>query len=209
MNIKRFISPGFFVIILLCFMLPFFSVSCGGYKIIISGYELVIGKSMKDFGSSDYDIFGSSKNKSMKTERTDPYWGAILLLLVTITGLVISLIGLKKGGLIAGIISAVGILVMIVILIDASGGLKNTYGMIEAKIEIGYYLIFLIYLISAGFNFFISAKQKTSVPSIQQNTPFIPSPPPVQTQTNEKVCSVCKTSNPLNAAFCRNCGSKL
>ncbi|MBM3243119.1 hypothetical protein FJZ31_43220, partial [Candidatus Poribacteria bacterium] len=81
-TIKK-LSPAIFVIILICFFLPFVSASCGGQKLAtLSGVQLVTGTTVEGARPSE-DIFRAEK----ATQKVDTEPLAIAALITTLVGL--------------------------------------------------------------------------------------------------------------------------
>jgi hypothetical protein len=87
----NFVSLSFFTLILICFFLPFVSITCADTKIAkLKGTDLAFGTKI-EYRQGD-DLFGRSK----QTEKVEPELFALLAFLLTIIGLVISAIALSS-----------------------------------------------------------------------------------------------------------------
>lgn len=164
-NILSKISPGLFGIIILCFFLPFITVSCQGQELFkLSGIQLVTGVKIKD--PISFDLFEQSK-KPEKTTKINPDIRIIVGFIAGILGLGISSFYLIKKirffYIIAGILAGIGFIMMILFKINIDNEiLKSGQGIVQVKYNIGYVLSVLLFLFNAILNFLIYFRTKDS-----------------------------------------------
>ena len=132
--------PALYILIIFSFLLPFFNLSCGGQKVMsLTGIQLVTG--------TQYDqkeMFGGSKQEKVDAEPL-----AILALLSAIVGLVIGLIKTKNYNLASIIISAVGVILLLLLMnklnIDIT---EKGRGMVTIDFLFGYWFTLLLFISS-------------------------------------------------------------
>jgi ABC-type Na+ efflux pump permease subunit len=151
----NFVSLSFFTLILICFFLPFVSITCADTKIAkLKGTDLAFGTKI-EYRQGE-DLFGRSK----QTEKVEPELFALLAFLLTIIGLVISTIALsskiekQKNFQIA--LSIISLLIFISILalkfkLDSDISGRGELSGLELKYEAPYWIV----LISSVINFLL------------------------------------------------------
>ncbi|MGI6434905.1 MAG: zinc-ribbon domain-containing protein [Syntrophomonadaceae bacterium] len=138
---NRIISPALFGIILICFLLPFMSVSCGGHEIgQVSGIELAFGT----------DLEG---------EDIDPYPPALFALAAAVIGLVISF--WKKGKLLAALAGLGGFasLIALQLAINHEVTRPSNDGMIHVTWMNAYYLATILFIAVAVLNIYLLTRK--------------------------------------------------
>lgn len=177
---NQYLSPALFVLVLLCFALPFVTISCSGEPIVsLGGYTLVTGTQIDGQEIPSHPL-------------------AVLLLLVTISGIILGFLKIKRGHLAAALVAVVGVIL--------SFSLKNSIvgivaregkGVFATSFGAGYYLPLLLFLAAAGINFFaISDDSNLNLPGDKQSSLV-------------KYCHQCGSPNPAQARFCKGCGIPL
>lgn len=133
-NLKK-LPPGVFVIIILCFFLPFASLSCQGQTVAkVSALKLVTGTTIEGIPVSSEPL-------------------AIFVLLLAVIGLFLGFLKFKNSELFGSLTGAVGFILTIVL----KSGIENdvargSSGAFEVNSEIGYMLILLLFLVAMGVN---------------------------------------------------------
>jgi len=124
---KKF-AAGAFGVTLLCFLLPFFHISCAGTRLLtVSGLTLVaggkaqMGSDLKKLASLGERAPGAQAKGDEDAPKVDPEALAILAALAVVTGLVLCLVKGKAGatGGIATAICAVVLLFALMLKIDS------------------------------------------------------------------------------------------
>ena len=139
-SFKKF-SPVLYVLIVFCFLLPFYNLSCGGQKVMsLTGFQIVTG-----IEYVQPNMFGGVG----KTTKIEPEPLAIYALLIAIVGLIIVFIKVKSIGLISGILSIVGAVFLFLLKnkLD-SNVIAQGQGMIKIEYEFGYWLALLLFVVS-------------------------------------------------------------
>lgn len=202
MKILKYFNPALFIILIVCFFLPFVQVSCGGEKLIeASGIDIVTG--------SD----NSKETKSEDKTRDDNYrYIMIIAFGITLIGFIISILPLIKGMeksskifyiLMAGItLSSFILLILYIFLTDRS--LKDTKNILEFKLLYGFYVVEILYIITTINNILLIIFPDRKIEP-QQQVAYSSMPPLSQ----NKICRACGAENITGASFCKNCGNKL
>lgn len=162
-TIKK-LSPAVFVLIILCFFLPFVNLSCGGQTIMsLSGFQLITGAKV----SPADNLFGGFKQEEFdEKERVDPQPMAILAFIMALAGLGLSFIKRKKLAIITVIVSALGLIFLILLKVNMDGesDLGAQY-IITLDYQFGYW--FSLLLFAAGvviFGMIFKEAETVSVP---------------------------------------------
>ena len=154
-----------FVGSLLCFFLPFATVSCGGVKVIsLTGQQMATGTTIQT-----PEAFGSGQKK-----KTDPNPFAAVALLCAAAGIGLTFLGRKLAiaPAIAGGAGAVS-LFMVKATMDSEIQ-RQGMGVIQVAFENGYWLALALLAAAAGWNIYLLATNKA------QPQPVLPPPPYAQ-----------------------------
>ena len=154
------LSPIFFVIIILCFLLPFFNVSCGNNQIYtFSGFQTAFGTSLtQDQG------FGYSQ-----VQKVDADGVALAAFIVAILGLFLSFIKAKAGNTVNTIAAGAGTLLMIIFPIETSSRItKDVPSYIQVSYGVGYYLVLIFFIVALAYNIYQIYSKSKSIDQGQQ-----------------------------------------
>lgn len=150
-NIKKF-SPGVFGLALLCFFLPFVSVSCQGQKVAtFTGVQLITGTTMEQPSG-----FGSQG----KAKKIDGEPMAVVALASGVLGLGFSFLRRKKSAIIPAVLGGIGLVTLLVLQSKLRHEAMREGGILQLSFEIGYWLTALLYVSALGLNGFIFLKSK-------------------------------------------------
>ena len=188
-NVKRF-SPSLFIIILICFFLPFIDISCSGHKVIsFTGIQMVTGTTIQQ-----PSMFGNET----KSEKVNPEPLAIITLVCVIIGLILSFIKNRKSAILPVISAGIGTatLLMLKAKIDNQILLVGG-GALQVEYDIGYWSILLLFIAAIGVNMFIFLAGR-DVNGIALKSP-----------SQLSFCSQCGAKVSPDDAFCSECGYTL
>lgn len=146
---------------LLCFFLPFVTVSCQGMKIYsFTGQQLATGTTM-----SQPQMFGPPK-----TQKVEPNAFAAVAFLCSAAGVALCLVGRRmlKGVAAAASVGSVSLLAMKVQLDQEIQ--KQGMGAAENKYQFGFFLALLLMLVSAGWGLYQIARERRSE-SVEEESP--------------------------------------
>jgi hypothetical protein len=178
----RKISPALFGMVLILFLLPWISVSCGGQKVFtFSGTDLSIGKTIEIPNG-----FGKV------TKQTSRDWKASLALLSGLAGLVVSFV-IKKERLRSNILMFASVFsgVMLFEMRNHLNSeiLKQGGGIISIDFHFGFWAAMIIFF---GISIFILLDQYGYLGKITSRM-----------QSNNSY------NNSVSASFCSECGAKI
>lgn len=197
----KFLSPTLFLLVALCFFLPFVSFTCQGQKLAtVTGMELVTGTKIEKFNMQDPDT-GKTDPELDEERKLDSEPLAVAALIFALAGIVISLIPhyAKILSVITGILGA-----LMLLFLRSSIGSEITgdfeFKIIDVTYEWGYYLALILFICAFAVNLYliISENKITSDSAIEE------------VQYSETVlCSKCGTANKPGNIFCEKCGHTL
>ncbi len=157
-TLKKF-SPALFVLILICFLLPWVNFSCQGQPLLtLSGFQLVTGTTFKQ-----EDILGETRE-----EKIEPEPLAIVVLIFTILGFGAGFIKHRKASLISSIIGVIGLTLLLFLKskIENEVATKGE-GSIQTEFTVGYWVTFFLFIGAVALNgyfYFGIQKQVKSLP---------------------------------------------
>lgn len=159
---RRF-TPGLFGIILLCFLLPFVSVTCSGQNLMTAkGLDFVIGADVnidEDFEETFQDLedFGDTETQPgeepegqgrFADDRIDPNIFAIIAFAAAAVGLLLALFLRNRNRMLSAAIAAALIIVsLIAFRIDISGDAEEGEGLISVDYRIGWWGVIIVALV--------------------------------------------------------------
>lgn len=151
-SFKKF-SPVVYVVIIFCFLLPFFNLSCSGQKVMnLTGFQIVTGTEYEQ-----QNMFGGvGKTTKIKAEPL-----AILALLVAVVGLVIGFVKVKSRILLSVILSISGAVFLFLLKNKLDNDIiSQSQGMIKIEYEFGYWFALLLFIVSAVIQGLIYNQEK-------------------------------------------------
>ncbi|BAU23100.1 hypothetical protein THC_0708 [Caldimicrobium thiodismutans] len=197
----RKVSGGLLGIVLLCFFLPWITVSCNNNKIYsFSGINLVMGKKIQ----SPDDLFGPSKNLNKKEsakEKIVREWKAIIAFLAGIAGILTCF--LIKANRVQGILTAVfGFLGGIFLFLlknkfdsEMNEIITKSAGMINVEYHFGFWVSLLLFFVVGILNLlsFTNVFDRLLPGKVFNNLPASPrcSKCGAEVSPDDKVCSKC------------------
>lgn len=196
----RKLSPALFGLALICFFLPWVTVSCQGHKIIsLNGIQLVTGttieepKVFKELEGlySHIEKPGRSSDNKIKGSIL-----AMFALLASIGGIGLSFLRGKKGFLGPAIAGITGVISLIALSERLNNKiLQEGGGLLQLDYRAGFYLTLILFLSATGVNIYSIVPGKTLPLHLQEEEqPFV------------KFCSQCGAQVSPDDAFCHQCG---
>lgn len=184
----RKLSPALFALVLVCFFLPFVSVSCAGQKIqTFSGIRLVTGTSVKQPG-----MLGQSQ-----TQKVSPEPSAIVAFLFVLAGIAAGFTKARTADIASAFSATVGVVFLFALQSKLNGEVgREGQGLIQVDYEIGFYLAVIMLLFTAVLNVFLLMQSKAiPVPQLSRGQ-------------DHKFCTQCGSRNKPSDLFCKECGAK-
>lgn len=147
------LSPVIFLIVIICFFLPFVNVSCEGTKVAaLTGIQLVTGTEIEQ-----PSVFGEPK----QTEKADAEPFASAALLSAVLGLGLSFLKGRRSSIVPAILGVAGFVLLLLLKFKIDNEvLKEGEGMVQVEYGIGFWLAFLFLLFAAGWNGFLFSRRK-------------------------------------------------
>lgn len=144
-------SPAIFIIILICFFLPFINITCQGEKVAtLTGIQLVTGTTIEQ-----PSMFGAKG----KTKKVEGELMALLAFISAIVGLILSFLKNRKISLAIAIVGGVGLLFLLLLKNKLDNDmLREGQGMLQLEYSIGFWLTFIFFILAAVWNVFIFSK---------------------------------------------------
>ena len=151
---KRHVSSASFLFALLCFSLPFVTLSCPGANITFSGTQLATGTTVEV-----PQMFGETTQKKFDSEPL-----ALLALLCALVGLALGLSSARGARTISAAVGLLGALLLLALKAKITGDVaREGEGMLSVSYGLGYWLALISNLFAAVFNFLLSKATITSV----------------------------------------------
>jgi hypothetical protein len=164
-NPLKFISPSMFAVIIICFFLPFTTVSCQNTPVVtMTGYQLAtgttiektsgLGNSLTSGLNSLASLSGNSASSKAAGEQKVPGTPlAGIILAMACAGVAVSFVAIRQQAMIQAAIGAIGTFLLLFLksqvdeqtLKQGQGMLQNSYGM-------GYWGSLILFLGAAVFN---------------------------------------------------------
>lgn len=196
----KFISPALFLLVALCFFLPFVSFTCQGQKIAtVTGMELVTGTKIERFQMPN---MGNQQENSdlLKQNQLDSEPLAIAAFIFAILGIVVSFF-LRYSKILSIIFAVLGILMLL--FLRSSLGKQITgdfdFRIVEISYEWGYYLAIIIFIGIFGLNLYEKFSELNPEKSGQDNI----------LAAGLIRCPDCGYTNNEGSIFCSKCGHTL
>lgn len=161
------LSPALFVLIIICFFMPFVNLSCSGQTIMsLTGFQLITGADIKD-----QNMFGDINGTQTKQEKVESQPLALFALLAAIAGLGLSFIRKKSLAIVNVVVSALGAVFLLLLKFNLDGDAElGGQNVITLDYQAGYWLAFLLFLAGAVLFWLIFSEKpkpdiKTEAPS--------------------------------------------
>jgi len=182
------LSPAIFALVILCFFLPWVTVSCGGQRIAtFSGIQMVAGTTVEE-----PQMFGPPKKRKVEAEPL-----ALLAFLSAACGFAISFIRNKKGAILTSITSGMGLIFLLLLKSKLDNeAVRQGEGILQVHYMTGFYLAIIFFLSAIGINLYSILQHKES--SLTQT----------KGKTGYKFCPQCGAKNEFSNEFCAECGTK-
>jgi hypothetical protein len=184
-NNSRKISTSLFALIIVCFFLPFVTVSCSGgsqqafpYKVEFSGMEMATGKNIDISSSPAYGYantlsrafsgFSSSANNQPTTQHTPSFTPAVFALAAAMSGVIVGWMNLQKRYVVHTAIGVSGFLLMLFLRASVLEEVDKNSRMMGASVfgasfftdfSLGFWLVLFLFLAVASFNGWVLYRQ--------------------------------------------------
>jgi len=203
-ELKRFLNPLFFVIIIISFFLPFFNLTCQQQKIAsITGFELISGTTIPtnglNKGLAGISISQNEISQGIKTDYVSPEPFALIALLLAIGGLIFSFFEKFSniGSASAGFLGGLSLIFLSSVITDNILG-KVHVQPLAVECGIGYFVVIMLFIIILIYNtYFIFRKIMYKPVDIQL------------IDTRMRFCPQCGYENDMVSLYCNGCGRRM
>ena len=146
------LSPAFFAIILVSFLLPWVSFSCDGHRFAtITGLDLVTGTTFEKPAKEGEDRVETIPSDAL----------AITVLFLTLCGLGLTLLPKRISLLYPAAVSVVAIIVLLMLRVNIDNdAAEQTHGLLQPEFEFGFWLAFLALIASSILNIYGLLEQR-------------------------------------------------
>ena len=169
-SIKKF-SPAAFVIIIVCFFLPFVNLTCSGQTVMsLTGIQLITGAEYKPQGMFDQQEMFENQNDQQTEELTtsqdiDAQPMAFFALLFAVIGLILSFIRKRVMAIICIVTSVLGAVCLLLLKasIDSDASSMQGQGVIQIEYQFGYWFAFILFIAGAVLAWFNSKESDNPI----------------------------------------------
>lgn len=197
---NKFVSPALFLLVALCFFLPFVSFTCQGQRIAtISGMELVTGTRIDKFQMENFNMQQDNTDTDKQREvKSEPLAAAALIFAVI--GIIVSFIP-RYNKILSIVIGALGVMMLLFLRSSIGGQVTGDFDfkIVEISYEWGYYFALLFFAAGFALNLYLKISENKPV---TDSTNDIPVPDAI-------FCPKCGYSNSAGSIFCSKCGHTL
>ncbi|SFH66344.1 hypothetical protein SAMN05192551_10258 [Tindallia magadiensis] len=184
MNQYKKISPSLLGLVLICFLLPFITVSCEGETIArLSGVELMTG---------------SQVGTGFAAERVESSPEIVVTAILVVAGLITAIL---KKYLFAGIASGIGVISLLMFRSRVNESAMQFYPAI-VRLRIGYWLALLLLIGAAGVYLYYHFTDKNQSRKIDEKKEVNP------INASKVFCTQCGSQQEATDIFCTSCGAK-
>ena len=198
----KIINPVLFFIILICFFLPFFNLTCQQQKIAsFTGIELISGTTINTDGlnKSLNDFSMQGFKRGTKTENVPPEPLAFIAFFLALGGFIISFFW-KYTSIGSGIAGLLGTIVLVflssVVTDDVLG--KVHYQQLNIECASGYYVALTFFIMAVVYNAYLLFFRSNYV---HYDSPKL--------QDRMIICPSCGTVNDKVSLYCNTCGGNM
>ena len=203
-ELKKFLNPLFFVIVIICFLLPFFNLTCQEQKIAsITGFELITGTTIssnsQNKGLNGISIPQNEISKAIKTDSVAPEPLALVALLLAVGGLIISFFEKFSdiGSASAGLLGGLALIFLSSLITD------NILGKVHIQplaVECGtdYYIAITFFIILLIYNGYLFYQRNIFKPSDIESI-----------SSRMRFCPQCGSMNDMVSIYCNKCGGMM
>ena len=203
-DLKKFLNPIFFVIVIISFFLPFFNLTCQQQKIAsITGFELITGTSISP-NSLKNGLKGTSVpqneiRKGIKSDSVSPEPLALITLLLAVGGLIISFYEKFSdiGSASAGLLGTLSLIFLSSVITDNILGKVHLHPL-AVECGTGYYISIILFIIILIYNAYLFFQRILYKPGEVQSF-----------GSRMRFCPKCGCENDMVSLYCNSCGGRM
>jgi hypothetical protein len=203
-ELKKFLNPIFFVIVIICFFLPFFNVIYQQQKITsITGFELITGTTISTNnitkGLNGISAQQNEINSGTKTDTVSPQPLALIAFLLAVGGLIFSFFEKFSNiaSAIVGLLGGLSLFFLNTVISDIILG-KVNYQPLAIECASGFYIVSILFILLLTYNAYLFSQRVMNKPDDIQ-TPG----------TRMRFCHKCGSENDLVSMYCNKCGNRM
>ena len=201
-ELKRFLNPLFFVIVIISFFLPFFNITCQQQKIAsITGFELITGTTITTNGLNK-GITGLPQNEqnAAKNDTVSAEPLAWIVLLLAIGGLIISFYEKYSdiGSAVTALLGGLSLIFLNSTITDNVLG-KTQYQPLAVECGTGYYIVLILFILLLVYNAYLFVIRSL----------YKPEEKVLSYGAQMRFCPQCGSENDMVSIYCNTCGSKM
>jgi lysylphosphatidylglycerol synthetase-like protein (DUF2156 family) len=188
-EIKNIFSPVLFLIIILCFFLPFFDLTCQNQKIAsITGYELITGTTI-----SPPQLY----NTASQRESVNPEPFAVIAIIIAFAAFILGFF--KKAALAVIAVSFIGAVTLILLSSKISGDIAGRIELqgLSTQWAPGMYIVLILFLGAMLLNLYLLYDNKYRTVDLDLYSQRM------------KICAHCGMGNDRGNVYCSGCGQML
>jgi hypothetical protein len=187
------VSPVLFLVTVLCFLLPFITVSCNGQKVAtLSGTDLAFGSTVEQ-----PQVFGQPVKKRVDAEPI-----ATIAFLIAVAGIAVGFLAARVP-LASAITGGLGALFLFILMGKLSSDIgKNAQGIFQLDYDIGFIMAVILFVGAAGWNAWLFFASRGAPPLAHAAA----ATPGASTAAAGPGCPHCGQPLTGNVKFCGGCG---
>ena len=203
-ELKKFLNPLLFTVIIICFFVPFFNLTCQQQKIAsITGFELITGTTIStnglNKGLKGTSDFQNELNNGAKTDTVSPEPLALIVFLLAVGALIFSFIEKISdiSSAIAGLLGVLSMFFLNSVITDHLLG-KIHYEPIAVECAVGFYLVIILFILLLIYNAYLYYQRVIYKPIELQSF-----------GAKMRLCPNCGSENDLVSMYCNKCGNRI
>lgn len=156
MDAVKKLSPALYGLIIFCFVLPFVNLTCSGQTVVsLTGFQLITGTELEPNMFNQQNMFEEPGQTTSK-ESIDAQPMALFAFLAALLGLALSFVKKKATALFCMIISAFGVIFMLILKISMDGDASSSgQGIVQLEYQFGFWFTFLLFIAGAVLQWMI------------------------------------------------------
>jgi hypothetical protein len=160
MNKTRKYLQGILILSVLCFILPFVSVSCNRQKVVtFTGFQLALGTTVQQ-----PQVFGSSK-----AQKVDPEPMAVLALVCCLAAVVLGFLSSRAVQISAAVLAGVSVVALMLLKSNLESKVQQqSLGAFQIDFEIGFWFVVLLNVSGAALAAFTPWRSRERSPAAER-----------------------------------------
>ena len=203
-ELKKFLNPLFFLIVIFSFFLPFFNLTCQQQKIAsITGFGLITGTTISN-NSLNKGLTGipAPQNEiynGIKTDNISPEPLALVALLLAVGGLIFSFFEKYSdvGSAVVGLLGGLSLIFLNSVITDNILG-KIQFQPLAVECGPGYYIALILFILLSMYNAYLFLQRVLYKPDEVNSF-----------EVRMRLCPHCSSENDMVSIYCNKCGGMI